>query len=130
MIKLKTFEERLSYLKIDGQAFEREEGSIRYLKQKLYKTPQWKDTRHQIIIRDNGCDLGIEGRDVYDRIMIHHINPVSTEDYLTNNPRIYDHENLIMTCHNTHMGIHYGCEIDDYELIERKPGDTCPWKKI
>jgi hypothetical protein len=105
-------------------------GSDRYLNQALYTSPEWKSFRNRIIIRDNGCDLGIEGRDVLgDRIIIHHINPLTVEDVENRNPVIFDPDNVVCVSHNTHQAIHYGDQsLLQKDPVERTPNDTCPWK--
>ena len=130
-MKLNTFQERFEYLKLSGKVGEDTFGRDRYLNQILYKTNRWiKETRPRIIARDNGCDLGIEGRDIGDRILVHHINPITVEDILEERPEVFDPENLISTSHMTHNAIHYS---DDSILIKdpivRSKNDTCPWKK-
>lgn len=126
--KLKTFEERYNYLKLKGSVGKETFGFDRFINQMLYKSRQWIDTRNSIIIRDNACDLGIIGYDIYDKIIIHHINPISKEDIEDELDIIFDHDNLITTSHRTHMAIHYGDENLLYKKpIVRRPGDTIPW---
>ena len=129
--ELQTFEDRFQYLKLNGTVGEETFGFDRYLNQILYQSDEWKHCRSDIIIRDNGCDLGCEGFEVHGRILIHHINPITVEDIVNRNPKIFDLENLILTSHNTHQAIHYG---DENLLIrapvERSKNDTCPWKNI
>lgn len=130
LIKLQTYEERFEYLKLNGVVGQATFGYDRILNQILYKNPRWRRKRNDIIIRDNGCDLGIEGREIRGPITVHHINPITIEDILNGNPIVYDDENLICVTQNTHNAIHYS---DDSILIkdpiERKPNDTCPWKR-
>ena len=131
LILLQTFEERFDYLRLSGQCSEITFGGHRLLNQMLYRSPQWQEVRRRVIIRDNGCDLGIEDREIYGRIIIHHMNPISVEDVLNwNEDALFNPEFLICTMHNTHNAIHYG----DKNLlmtapIERSPNDTCPWKR-
>ena len=126
LITFATFEERYRYLKLEGRVGEETFGFDRYLNQLFYKTDEWKLVRNHVITRDNGCDLGVEG---HDRILIHHLNPISKEDILERKPWILDPEFLISTAKNTHDAIHYG---DEGLLVikpkERFPNDTCPWK--
>lgn len=127
---LETFKERFQYLRLDGIVGEETFGFDRYLNQILYKSDEWKQCRRDIIVRDNGCDLGCEGFEVYGRILIHHINPITVDDIVNRNPKVFDQENLILTSHNTHQAIHYGNE----ELlilapIERSKNDTSPWRR-
>ena len=129
MITLPTFEQRFEYLKLDGFVGRETFGYDRYLNQILYTSYEWKKIRQEIIIRDNGCDLGCEGYEIHGRILIHHINPITLEDIQKRNLMIFDPENLITTVHNTHNAIHYG----DRDLLtiaptERSKNDTCPWR--
>lgn len=127
--KLKTFKERYLYLRLDGIVGEETFGFDRYLNQILYKSDEWKRCRRDIIIRDNGCDLGCEGFEVHGRILIHHINPITVDDIVNRNPKVFDPENLILTSHNTHQAIHYGNEdLLIQAPIERFKNDTCPWR--
>lgn len=130
LITLQTYEERFNYLKLGGRVGADTFGFDRYLNQNLYqKDPRWKDARDKVIIRDNGCDLGVEGYEIHERIIVHHMNPITMEDILNDDPKIFDPEFLISTVHRTHNAIHYG---DDNLLckapIQRTPNDMCPWK--
>lgn len=129
--KLKTFEDRFNYLKLDGVVGKDKFGFDRYLNQFLYhNSTDWKATRRKVIIRDNGCDLGLYGYEIYDRIIVHHINPITVEDLLNRNPIIFDLDNLICVTHRTHNAIHYGNDsILVTTPIERSKNDTCPWKR-
>lgn len=130
LIKLPTFEERYRYLKLDGRVGEDTFGFDRYLNQLFYQSQKWKKIRDYVIIRDNGCDLGVEGYDIHDRLLIHHMNPISIEDILHESDFLLDPEYLITTVHNTHNAIHYGDESLLFTgPIERTPHDTCPWKR-
>ena len=130
IITLPTFEERFRYLKLDGDVGVETFGFDRYLNQAFYSSDEWKSIRNQVIIRDNGCDLGIEGREIYKRIIIHHMNPITKEDLLYKTEYLLNPEYLICTIKATHDAIHYG---DENLLlkgpIERKPNDTCPWRR-
>lgn len=129
LITLPTFMERYKYLRIGGTVGADTFGFDRYLNQAFYKSEEWKSIRRHVIIRDCGCDLGIEGREIHERILIHHINPISEEDILDRSDYLLNPEYLISTSHRTHNAIHYG---DDSILIdvplERRKNDTCPWK--
>ena len=128
LITLPTFEERFNYLKLNGTVGKDTFGYDRYLNQILYKSQKWLSTRDIVIIRDNGCDLACEGYEIRGRILIHHINPITVEDILNENPIIFDPENLITTIHNTHNAIHYGDEsLIIKGPIERTKNDTIPW---
>lgn len=129
LIRLPTFEERFEYLKLNGTVGEDTFGFDRYLNQIFYRSPEWKRVRDEIIIRDNGCDLGIIGHEIYGRILIHHMNPISVEDIKSRTDALFNPEYLISTIHLTHNAIHYG----DQELLPKGPiirfsNDTCPWK--
>lgn len=130
MIALPTFIERYRYLRLGGRVGEETFGFDRWLNQKFYKDIEWMRARDKVIIRDNGCDLGMEGHEIRGRIYVHHINPITKEDILRRDPCLFDPENLICTIKNTHDAIHYG---DESLLIVaptiRSPNDTCPWKR-
>lgn len=130
LITLSTFEERYRYLRLGGSVGKETFGYDRYLNQILYHSDEWKRFRRDIIIRDNGCDLAMSGFDIFNRALVHHINPITIEDVINCNPMIFDPENVITTTHNTHQAIHYG---DEGLLIraptERSKNDTCLWKK-
>lgn len=128
-IQLPTFQERYRYLQIGGQVGKETFGFDRYLNQMLYRTPEWKRFRRDMIVRDNGCDLGCEGYEIYGNVLVHHINPITVEDVINRNPCIFDPNNVICTSLNTHNAIHYGDEtLLITEPVVRKPNDTCPWK--
>lgn len=130
LIKLPTFEERYRYLQLDGKVGEETFGFDRYLNQIFYKSKEWRSVRNHVILRDNGCDLGIEGREIHDRILIHHMNPITKEDILNRTEFLMDPEYLISTIENTHNAIHYGDEdLLMKDPIERHKNDTCPWKR-
>ena len=131
LIALPTFEERYRYLRLDGRVGEETFGFDRYMNQKFYQTDAlWRSLRQRIIIRDNGCDLGVEGREIHGRIIIHHINPITIDDILRRSDLLYDPENLICTIKNTHDAIHYGDEkLLFSEPIIRTKNDTCPWRR-
>lgn len=130
LVRLSTFKERYDYLRLGGIVGQATFGSDRYLNQILYTSPEWRSFREEVILRDNGCDLGVEGRDILaDRIIIHHINPLTVEDVEKRSPVIFDLNNVICVSHKTHQAIHYGDEsLLPKDPIERKPNDTCPWK--
>lgn len=130
LIKLETFEERFRYLELSGTVGAETFGFDRYLNQNFYTSDEWKRLRNQIIIRDNGCDLGVSGYDIHTVILIHHMNPISVKDVLAHNDLLINPEYLITTRLSTHNGIHYGDDsiLQSYSVIERRPGDTCPWR--
>ena len=130
LITLPTFEERFEYLKLGGKVGRETFGYDRYLNQMLYKLPDWLSVRDEVIVRDNGCDLGVLGREVYGRILVHHMNPITVEDILNRNPAIFDPEFLISTTKNTHDAIHYSDEsLLVKDPIVRSKNDTCPWRQ-
>ena len=129
LITIPTFEGRFEYLKLDGQVGVETFGFDRYLNQAFYKSDEWLSIRDYVITRDNGCDLGMEGYEIYGRILIHHINPITKDDIIQRSRILLDPENLITTVKRTHDAIHYG----DSNLlmkapIERRKNDTCPWR--
>ena len=131
LITLPTFEERFRYLQLDGRVGEETFGFDRYLNQAFYKSEEWLRVRDQVILRDNGCDLGIEGREIYGRILIHHMNPITVDDIAKRSKYLLDPEYLITTVKNTHDAIHYGDENLLIKMpIERTRNDTCPWKNF
>ena len=128
--KLKTFKERFTYLRLNGFVGKETFGFDRYLNQVFYKSAKWKSIRDSVIVRDNGCDLGIEGREIYGKIIIHHMNPITIQDIEQESDFLLDPEFLISTVHETHNAIHYGDEnLLILAPIERKPNDTCPWRR-
>ena len=127
---LHSFKERFEYLKLDGSVGESTFGFDRFINQEFYNSSQWKSIRDQIIIRDNGCDLGMEGHDIYGKIFIHHMNPISVEDILENSEFLLNPEYLICTTLATHNAIHYSNENLLIEMpFERRRNDMCPWRK-
>lgn len=129
LIKLSTFEDRYRYLKLSGRIGEDTFGFDRYLNQIFYRSQKWKSVRDFVIIRDNGCDLGMDDREIYGKILIHHMNPITIKDIEKESDFLLDPEYLICASHNTHNAIHYG---DESKLIlapiERTKNDTCPWR--
>lgn len=130
VILLPTLEERFEYLKLEGTVGAETFGYDRYLNQVLYHDPEWRRIRNDVIIRDNGCDLGVEGYEIKGRILVHHINPITIDDIKLRRYCIFDLDNLICTSHDTHNAIHYGdANLLPKNPIERKPNDTCPWRR-
>lgn len=128
--RLSSFEERYRYLRLTGQVGKETFGFDRYLNQVFYRSQRWKRIRDEVILRDNGCDLGVEGYEIYGRIIIHHMNPITLEDIERESIYLLDPEFLICTVHNTHNAIHYGDEnLLITAPIERTKYDTCPWRK-
>ena len=126
LITIPSFEERVKYLQTGSMIGDFTFGGSRILNQTLYRSPEWRRFRNDVIVRDEGCDLAVKGMDIYGKIIIHHINPITIEDVKNRSPKIFDMENVVCVSHNTHELIHYGGEVKAYE--ERKPGDTCPWR--
>lgn len=129
MTRVQSFEERYEYLKLSGVVGESTFGFDRYLNQLLYKSKKWKQTRDRVIIRDGGCDLGIDDREIHDRIIVHHMNPITIEDVELERDIVFDPEFLVCTSLNTHNAIHFGDISKIQRLpIERRKNDTCPWR--
>lgn len=129
--KLETFEDRFNYLRLNGQVGRDTFGFDRIFNQQFYLSREWKRTRDHVIIRDNGCDLGVEGYEIHgQRIIIHHLNPISLEDIEKQTDFLLDPEYLITTIHLTHNAIHYGDEnLLTRAPVERQRNDTCPWRR-
>lgn len=129
LILLPTFEERFKYLQLNGRVGDDTFGFDRYINQNFYRSAEWKRIRDLVIMRDNGCDLALEGYEIYGRILIHHMNPITVKDVELSTEYLMNPEYLICVTHNTHNAIHYG----DEKLINKGPvvrtkNDTCPWK--
>ena len=130
LVKMETFEDRFKYLQLNGNVGKETFGFDRYLNQKFYRSQEWKRIRDIVIIRDNGCDLGVKGYDIQGKILIHHMNPISEKDIQCLTDILLNPEYLICTTHKTHNAIHYGDEIQLLILPkERSKNDTCPWKR-
>lgn len=126
--RLESFKERYQYLKLTGVVGESTFGFDRWVNQKLYKSWEWKNVRDQVIVRDNGCDLGIPGYEIHSGLLIHHMNPISMEDIIHGEEWILDREYLITTSHRTHNAIHYGDEtLLPRGPVTRRSGDTTLW---
>lgn len=131
LIALPTFEERYRYLRLGGRVGEETFGFDRWLNQTFYKDPEWLAIRDEVIVRDNGCDLAIPGREINGIILVHHMNPITKADILERSKFLLDPEYLICTVKRTHDAIHYGDESLLLKLpVERTKNDTCPWKKF
>lgn len=129
LILLPTFEERYKYLQLNGIIGDETFGFDRYINQMFYRSQEWKQIRDYVIVRDNGCDLGIEGHEIRGKILIHHMNPIGIKDIQQVNKFLLDPEYLITTMLSTHNAIHYGDEsLLVTDPIERSKNDTCPWK--
>lgn len=123
---LETFEERFEYLKLSGIIGNQTFGFDRWLNQMFYRSQEWRDVRREVILRDEGCDLGDLDHPIHGGLLIHHMNPMSPRDVQTGAEWILDPEYLITTCHRTHNALHYGGELPT-PFAERRPGDTKLW---
>ena len=128
LVKLQTFSERYNYLRLVGQVGSTTFGFDRYLNQSFYTSRDWRQVRNAVIARDAGCDLGLEGYEIFDRVYVHHMNPLTKKQVLAADENTFDLEYLISCTLNTHNAIHYG---DPNSLVrlppERRPGDTTLW---
>ena len=130
LILLPTFQARYQYLRLNGEVGKETFGFDRYMNQFFYRSPEWRRVRDFVITRDEGCDLGIPGREIFGRVIIHHMNPIRPEDIRNRSELLLNPEYLITTIHDTHLAIHYGDEhLLLQEPVERRPNDTCPWKR-
>lgn len=130
LILLPTFQARYQYLRLNGEVGKETFGFDRYMNQFFYRSPEWRRVRDFVISRDEGCDLGIPGREIFGRVIIHHMNPIRPEDIRNRSELLLNPEYLITTIHDTHLAIHYGDEhLLLQEPVERRPNDTCPWKR-
>lgn len=128
LIRFSTFKDRFDYLKLNGSVGAETFGYDRYLNQALYRSYEWRKFRRDIIVRDRGCDLGIDGFDIKSRLIVHHINPITLEQIENRDPMIFDPNNVICVSHNTHEAIHYGDEsLLPKDPITRFSGDTKLW---
>lgn len=126
-----TFKERYKYLKLSGKVGLDTFGFDRYLNQTFYKSPEYRKIRQEVILRDNGCDLGLDGYEIFGKILVHHMNPITKRDILERSDYALNPEYLICVSHNTHNAIHYGDEsLLQLDIpIVRKPNDQAPWRK-
>jgi len=128
LIMIDNFRDRFEYLRLSSVVGVETFGHSRYLNQLLYRSTKWKKTRNKIIVRDKGCDLGIEGFEILSGLYVHHINTININDIKNDSYKIYDPNNLITTAYKTHTAIHFGDEtLLENELIERTKNDTAPW---
>lgn len=130
LIQIPTFEERYRYLRLFGSVGEETFGFKRWLNQNFYHSDEWQRFRDKIIIRDGGCDLAVDGFEIYGSIIIHHLNPITYNDILNRNPCVFDPNNVVCTKLSTHNAIHYGDETLLPKIpVERTRNDTCPWRR-
>ncbi len=129
MLKYDSFIDRFNYLKLDGIVGDETFGFSRYLNQILYASYEWRKFRKQVILRDNGCNFGLDGYDIHDRLIVHHINPLTLAQIEDRDPQVFSMNNVVCVSNNIHQAIHYGDEsLLPKDPIERKPFDTCPWR--
>lgn len=126
-MKIDDFEKRLDYLYIGDKVGHETFGSMRYVNQALYTSPDWRRFRRDMIIRDNGCDLAMPHCEI-DKIILHHINPLTVDDVLERRACVFDPDNVVCVSKDSHDFIHFGKQIDT-DYVERTPNDTCPWKR-
>ena len=130
LIEIPTFEERFKYLQLNGSVGKDTFGFDRYMNQAFYQSREWKRVRDFVILRDNGCDLGVDGYTIYGSVHIHHMNPITVKDIATVTDYLLNPEYLVATSHTTHNAIHYGDEnLIPKGPIVRTPNDTCPWRR-
>lgn len=131
LIQMPTLKERFRYLKLSGAVGKATFGYDRYLNQNFYRSQDWKRLRNEIIVRDDGCELGLEGHPIAGRIFIHHMNPIDDEDIINSTEYLMNPDYLICVSHDMHNAIHYGNEdiLRAKDFIPRTPNDTCPWKE-
>lgn len=126
-----SFDERYRYLRLGGAVGRDTFGFDRYLNQGFYRSREWKLARTHVIARDLGCDLAVEGHEIFDKVIVHHMNPMAVEDIVHGNEDVFDPEFLITVSHNTHNAIHYGDESKlPKPVLQRRPGDTTPWRSL
>lgn len=129
LIKLPTFEERFKYAILNGAVGESTFGFDRYLNQEFYHSSLWRNIRRKVILRDNGCDLAMDGFTIYGHIYVHHLNPITSDDILNQTPFLIDPEYLVCVGFDTHNAITYGSfDLIPKPVVGRAPGDTCPWR--
>lgn len=127
--RLRTISDRFDYLRLGGQVGSETFGFDRYLNQAFYKSKEWIDARRAVILRDGGCDLGIDGHEIVRGLVVHHMNPITLDDILARKDEIFDPEFLICVSDRTHKAIHYGdAELLPKDPVQRRAGDTCPWR--
>lgn len=130
LIQIPDFRGRFRYLKLDGDVGKSTFGSKRYLNQKFYESNEWKSVRNFVITRDLGCNMALKDHEIQGTIYIHHINPIDEHDIIDKTSKLLNPDNLVCVSSTVHKAVHYGSEemlfADD--PIERRPGDTCPWK--
>lgn len=129
LAKLVSWNERFEYLKLSGESFRSVPLALdRYLNASFYGSQEWKIARNNVIVRDNGCDLGVPGYEIHSKLYVHHLNPVTLDDIIEHRPWVFDPEYLITVSYDTHNAIHYGTRAANAVApVERRPGDTTLW---
>nr|DAI45394.1 MAG TPA: HNH endonuclease bacteriophage, HNH Endonuclease, DNA.52A [Caudoviricetes sp.] len=131
LCRLETFVDRYRYLRLSGEVCKETFGFERYLNQVFYHSREWKMLRDKVIVRDMGCDLGLDGYEIHGQIYVHHMNPVLIKDVREVSDLLVNPEYLVCTTLRTHNAIHYGDEtLLDTGITERRPNDTCPWRTV
>lgn len=129
-IRLGSLEERFEYLKLGGQVGYETFGCFRYINQRFYQSVEWRRFRNEIITRDKGCELALNGNEIYGRIIIHHINPLDRNTIAELGNDLFDYNNVICVSEKMHRALHYGTlESIPKNIQERMENDTCPWRK-
>lgn len=128
LLTFSSYEDRLKYLMLNSKIGIETFGFDRWINQSFYKSRDWLRVKEQIIIRDNGCDMGLEGFEIYDRIIVHHMNPLDSDDIRNVSDYLLNPNYLISVSLNTHNAIHYGRTPFNPVMIERTMNDTCPWR--
>ena len=129
LMSLPTYEERLEYLRLNGKAGEMTFGGNRYLNQRLYNSPEWKRLRRNIVLRDNGCDLACPDHPIYNKLTVHHLEPITIEDLKNGAAAVFDPENLVCVSFETHNDIHFSHKSPAPPVVnERTENDTAPWR--
>ena len=128
--KMKTLKERFDYLKLDGIPTNPTFGGRRILSQDFYKSADWQRARREVILRDAGCEMGLQPYEIPGIVYVHHINPITVEDVANHSSRLFDSENLVCVSYDVHEAIHYSNSdvLKKYEVVTRTKNDTCPWK--
>jgi hypothetical protein len=128
--RLETFDDRFKYLRLQGSVGRSSFGFDRHINQAFYRSREWRDVRDFVIVRDDGCDLGVEGYEIHSELLVHHMNPMDADSIIHKEEWILDPEFLITTTHRTHNAIHFGDEKQiPRKYVERRPGDTSLWER-
>lgn len=128
-IQISDFLDRFHYLQLHGEVGRDTFGFDRWLNQRFYHDPSWRKVRNECIIRDEGCDLAHADRPIYKNLIVHHIDPITKDDVVNRDPKLFDLNNLICVSSITHRALHYGDEKSImFEPIVRAKNDMCPWR--